>query len=359
MPKMPVLGERPKKSPWGTVLLIAVVAGISAGITWWMAQPAPAPAPPPPPSVPSTPTAAQPSAFAPTAAVSQPADGGTPPRATTSEPPEEVLKKAGLRAVVLEIDGPLETALVGAVGTELGRMLAQVVTRALVWWVAVPGEIRKGDKLEVLFEERATEEPVVHAVRFTSLKNGRSFRAYRYKPQGQSFARLFQDSADELELALKGSPLESYEQVTSLIKDGRKHKGVDFKTPVGTEVRATFDGTILRKNWNFRGNGNSLEIVESGGAHRHAIFLHLSELPKTVKVGDHVTRGQVIAASGNTGRSFAPHLHYQLMTPAEKVIDPFESHETFRRKLSENERADFEKERARLDGLLDSESARR
>ena len=32
--------------------------------------------------------------------------------------------------------------------------------------------------------------------------------------------------------------------ITSLLRDGRRHKGVDFKTPVGTEVKATFNGTI-------------------------------------------------------------------------------------------------------------------
>ena len=52
-------------------------------------------------------------------------------------------------------------------------------------------------------------------------------------------------------------PLDSWEQITSLLKDGRQHKGVDFKTPVGTPVKATFDGTITRKNWSSAATGNS------------------------------------------------------------------------------------------------------
>ena len=103
---------------------------------------------------------------------------------------------------------------------------------------------------------------------------------------------------------------------------------MDFKTPVGTPVKATFDGTITRKNWFFRGNGNSLEVTSSGPPHMKAIFLHLSELPRTLTVGTKVKKGEVIAHSGNSGHSFAPHLHYQLMSPSDRVLDPFDVHAT-------------------------------
>ena len=45
--------------------------------------------------------------------------------------------------------------------------------------------------------------------------------------------------------------------------NGRKHAGVDFKTPVGTPVVAPFDGLVVKRNWNFRFNGNCLDIVDS------------------------------------------------------------------------------------------------
>ena len=55
-----------------------------------------------------------------------------------------------------------------------------------------------------------------------------------------------------------------------------------------------------------------------------AIFLHLSELPRTLTVGTKVKAGEVVAHSGNSGHSFAPHLHYQLMSPSDRVLDPFD-----------------------------------
>src|SRR5262249_50154593 len=208
----------------------------------------------------------------------------------------------------------------------------------MVWWLAVPQDLRKGDVLEVIYEPQPGQEPLVSAVRLQSAKAGRTFQAYRFKPAGAQFARFYDADGNDLELRLDPSPLDSWEQITSLLKDGRKHKGVDFKTPVGTPVKATFDGTITRKNWFFRGNGNSLEVTQSSAPHMKAIFLHLSELPRTLTLGTKVKTGEVIAHSGNSGHSFAPHLHYQLMSPSDRVLDPFDVHATKRVNLPASDR---------------------
>jgi murein DD-endopeptidase MepM/ murein hydrolase activator NlpD len=229
--------------------------------------------------------------------------------------------------------------------------LTQVVTRALVWWVNIPADLRRGDKVELIFEDRPGEEPLVHAVRFTSGKVGKTFRAYRFKSDQADVARYYQPSGEELELRLTPSPLDEYEQITSLIRDGRHHKGVDFRTPVGTPVKATFSGTITRRNWNWRSNGNCLEVTESAAPHRKAIFLHMSELPKALAVGVSLARGAVIGTSGNSGHSFAPHLHYQLMSSLDEVEDPFDG-PTTRRQLPANLKASLDAEVQRLDGLM-------
>ena len=259
--------------------------------------------------------------------------------------------KSGLRAFQVKISGPLESAIIASEGKAVGAPLTQVVNRSLVWWVRVPQDLVKGDSLAVVYETRDGQEPLVHAVRFESHKQGKVFETYRFKPAGDGFARYYQADASELEERLVDSPLDTYEQVTSLLRDGRKHKGVDFKTPVGTPVKATFDGTVTRRNWNFRGNGNSLEIQEAGGAGRTALFLHLSEIPKGLVGGARVKRGEVIAKSGNTGHSFAPHLHYQLQS-GQTVIDPFTSHQTTRVSLPAAERPAFEKRMTELKALI-------
>ena len=245
----------------------------------------------------------------------------------------------------------METAIIAQVGQKTGTALTQVVNRSLVWWVRVPQDLVKGDTLQALFEDRPDQEPLVHAVRFTSHKLGKTVEAYRFQPSGAAFARFYQPSGEALELKLNYGPLDSWEQITSLLKDGRRHKGVDFKTPIGTPVKATFDGTVGRRTWNFRSNGNSLEVVESGGQGRTAMFLHLSEIIEGVQPGKRVKKGDVIAKSGNTGHSFAPHLHYQLMR-GDKVIDPFESHGSSHESLPKADVSPLEKEVARMRLLL-------
>ena len=307
--KMPVLGQtyRRKSSGLGWVLFLglAVAAG---GYLWHRRQ-----RPPPP--------VAQVPVVAPAPVITAPGSTAVPGIAQAPVAPPV---QTGPRFLSVRIDGPLEGALVAGAGSDTGPALTQVVKRVMVWWLAVPGDLRKGDVLEVVYEPQPGQEPLVSALRFQSAKFGRTFEAYRFKPAGAQFARFYGPDGSDLELRLEPSPLDTWEQITSLLKDGRRHKGVDFKTPVGTPVKATFDGTITRKNWFFRGNGNSLEVTETAAPHMKAIFLHLSELPRTLSVGTKVTAGEVIAHSGNSGHSFAPHLHYQLMSASDRVLDPFE-----------------------------------
>jgi murein DD-endopeptidase len=355
-PEMPTLGsQEPKKSPLPQVALSALAVGLLVGGWFWWKNHSTAESPSTSASA-AAPTAAEAPVAAPAPAdpsnpvAAAPAVAAVPASPTPAAPAPD---SHGLKSFNAVVNGPFEQAIVGAIGKEVGQPLTQVINRSLVWWMSVPGDLLKGDELQVVYEERDNQEPLVHAVRFSSKKFGKTFEAYRFKAKDESYPRFYEPSGEELEQRLVDGPLDSWDQVTSLLKDGRKHKGVDFKTAAGTPVKATFDGTITRKNWNFRGNGNSLEIAESGGQGRTALFLHLSELPKSVVAGQRVKKGEVIARSGNTGHSFAPHLHYQLMK-GEKVIDPFESHKTFKKSIEPAEKSKLDLEVARLKGLIGS-----
>ncbi|HET9599435.1 MAG TPA: M23 family metallopeptidase, partial [Anaeromyxobacteraceae bacterium] len=279
-----------------------------------------------------------------------------------------------MRRVAVTLRGPLEESVAAAMppGEKAwAEQLTQVVNRLLVWNLHVSRDARKGDKLEVLYElptavptevqaigdgGPATKEPVVLALRYGSQKLGKLLTAYRFKPEGSSFAHYYTSDGVDVEEHLVDGPIDSWEQVTSLLRDGRRHKGVDYKTPVGTPVKAPFDGTITRRNWKFSANGNCLEI-EGPGA-RRAIFLHLEAVPKEMQPGRKVKKGEVVAKSGNSGHSTAPHLHYQLEGPDGKVLDPFTVHATRSVKLEGGARAAFEAERQRLDPMLVAAAAR-
>ena len=258
-----------------------------------------------------------------------------------------------MRRLHAVIEGPLETSIVRQIGAEVGRPLTQVLVRSLVWWVTVPNELRKGDVVDAIY---VGEGDALHleALRFVSGKLGRTLAAYRFQPDGERFARFYTIDGRELELRLADAPIDDYEQVTSLLRDGRGHQGVDFKTPLGSPVKAPFDATVNRVNWKWKMNGNSVEIKETNGRHRTALFLHLSELPPATRAGAHLTRGQAFARSGNTGHSFAPHLHYQLQSADGKLLDPFADSSGRAPPAADPEaRASFDALVKRLDGLLD------
>lgn len=347
MPELPTLGEPPKKSPVPAIAVTALLVGAAAGGAYWWKNRVPEPAPAAAPAAEAAAPQAAPAEVPAPAPLAQ-APAAAAPAAQPSPAP-----KGGVQTLSARIHGPLEAAIVEHAGRQVGLPLTQVVTRSLVWWVKVPQDLVKGDQLDVAWEERDGQEPLVHAVRYRSGKHGKTFQAFRFQAPGAKFARLYDEGGQELEEHLVDGPVDSWEQITSLLRDGRRHKGVDYKTPVGTPVKATFDGTVTRKNWNFRGNGNCVELVETGGQGRTALYLHLAELPKALQPGQRVKKGEVFAQSGNSGRSFAPHLHYQLMK-GEKVVDPFEVHQTSRVALAPADLGKFKTETARLSKLLDA-----
>ena len=68
--------------------------------------------------------------------------------------------------------------------------------------------------------------------------------------------------------------------------------------------------------------------------------------------GRRVRKGEQIAVSGNSGHSFAPHLHYQLESADGRVLDPYSIHKIERRALPAAQKVAFEAARAKLDGAL-------
>ena len=101
-----------------------------------------------------------------------------------------------------------------------------------------------------------------------------------------------------------------------LLGGRRLHAGVDLGVMKGAPVRAVADGIVRRASTDGV-NGRILVVDHGGGV--VTSYCHNDEL--LVGDGDHVRRGQMIARSGNTGRSTGPHLHYQLDLAGEPV-DP-------------------------------------
>jgi murein DD-endopeptidase MepM/ murein hydrolase activator NlpD len=254
-----------------------------------------------------------------------------PPPPPAPAPPADPLAAAGLERISITVNGPLEDAIKGSTAYDVAAPLAQVTARLLVWWVDVQRGLRKGDTIDLVFQRVPGKEPLIHALRFNSGRNSQEYRAYLHKPEGAKLPRYYDATGQEVEERLENSPIDDYDSVTSMLRDGRKHKGVDFRAPSGTPVKLPFDATLSRKNWSWKGNGNCLEFHDAKG--QRIVFLHLSELPKTLLPGKRFKAGEIVAQSGNTGHTTAPHLHYQLEAPNGKLLDPFKVHAVFHAKL--------------------------
>ncbi len=88
------------------------------------------------------------------------------------------------------------------------------------------------------------------------------------------------------------------------------YNAVDFGASSGTTIRAAGGGEVIvskSSGWN-GGYGQYIVIRHSNGA--QTLYAHLSR--NDVGVGAYVVQGQVIGASGNTGRSTGPHLHFEV-----------------------------------------------
>jgi murein DD-endopeptidase MepM/ murein hydrolase activator NlpD len=101
-------------------------------------------------------------------------------------------------------------------------------------------------------------------------------------------------------------------------KTRKFHYGMDFTAPRGTPVFATGDGVVERADSNSSGYGNHIRIDHGFGY--VSLYAHLrSNKPYNVRPGQRVKRGDIIGYVGSTGRSQAPHLHYEVFKDNERI----------------------------------------
>lgn len=96
------------------------------------------------------------------------------------------------------------------------------------------------------------------------------------------------------------------------------HEGIDLRAEIGTNIYATADGIVSKiQNIDNGGYGKYIMITHNFGF--QTIFAHLDNI--FVEEGDIIKKGSIVGASGNSGRSNGPHLHYEIRY-LNKPIDP-------------------------------------
>ncbi len=98
-------------------------------------------------------------------------------------------------------------------------------------------------------------------------------------------------------------------------KARKMHWGMDFTAPRGTPVYASGDGEVTRADNRASGYGKHVRIEHGYGY--MSLYAHLSRY--NVKPGQKVKRGDLIGFVGSTGRSEAPHLHYEVWKDGQRI----------------------------------------
>jgi len=188
--------------------------------------------------------------------------------------------------------------------------------------------LKKGDRLAVLYREKIRlgkfyGTQLVHAALLESRK--KKYYFFRNPKDGKYY--------DE-----KGKTTERdgfivpcrYRRISSvftkkrwhpILRKYRAHHGIDYAGPVGTPIRAAYNGKVIFAGYK-GGYGKTVVIKHKGGY--KTLYAHLQRYK--VFRGKRVKKGEVIGYMGNTGLSTGPHLHFGLslnnvwINPARKIV---------------------------------------
>lgn len=105
-------------------------------------------------------------------------------------------------------------------------------------------------------------------------------------------------------------------RVDPIYKTTKFHEGMDFSANIGTPIYATGNGTVTKAGWQ---SGYGRVVIINHGYGYETLYAHMNKI--NVRVGQKVTRGEVIGEVGNTGKSTGPHLHYEVHVKG-RVVNP-------------------------------------
>lgn len=212
----------------------------------------------------------------------------------------------------------ITTSLWDAIITNnLHRQLALELSDIYAWSIDFFG-LQKNDSFTVLYDELYVDSlsigiGKIHAAKFTH--KGKPFLAFYFK--NDSVNGFWDEEGNSLRKAFLKAPLKfsrissgfTYARKHPIYKTVRPHTGVDYAAPTGTPVMSIGDGVVIQKG--YKGGGGHTVKIRHNSVYTTA-YLHLSRYAKSLKVGSHVSQGEMIGYVGSTGASTGPHLDFRV-----------------------------------------------
>jgi murein DD-endopeptidase MepM/ murein hydrolase activator NlpD len=246
-----------------------------------------------------------------------------------------------------------------ALRNEIPRPMIDNIIRTFSFDVDLHRRVRPGDTFEVLY---AGDELDSGDVLYASLVFGEeSRRYYRFLTSDDGIVDYYDEAGKSAKKFLVRKPMGG-----GVFRSGfgprkhpilgyvRQHTGVDWAESTGAPIFAAGNGTVLKAEWDRGGYGRRVEIQHLNGY--VTAYSHMSGFARGIQSGSKVRQGQVIGYVGNTGLSTGPHLHYEVMING-NFVDPMRIRLPRGRELDGAVLAGFEKERARIDSILERGAA--
>jgi murein DD-endopeptidase MepM/ murein hydrolase activator NlpD len=250
-------------------------------------------------------------------------------------------------------DSIYETGL----GHDVPKDLIDELVRIFAFDVDFQRSVSLGDALEVFYadspEENADEDP--HVLYAAVSLRGETHRFYRFRTPDDGVVDYYDETGKSAKKFLMRKPLSggTFRSAFGMRRHpilgySRMHNGVDWAARTGTPIMAAGSGTVLEAQWR-SGYGKHVVIRHANGY--ETSYSHMSGFGDGVQPGARVHQGQVIGYVGSTGMSTGPHLHYEV-TVNGRHVDPMRIRLPRGRTLEGRMLAAFEKEKARIDALM-------
>ena len=189
--------------------------------------------------------------------------------------------------------------------------------------------LEKGDNFKIQYTSRYVDDSIyiglnrIHNAFFEH--RGKPFYAIEFETDSiRGMFEYFDDKGKNLRRAFLLSPVQ-FSRISSRYNLRRKiayygrvkpHYGTDFAAPVGTPIRSTADGRVVKSGYT---KGNGYYVTVSHNATYSTQYLHMKK--RGLKVGTYVQQGDKIGEVGMTGFTSGPHVCYRFWKNGRQV-DP-------------------------------------
>jgi len=224
-------------------------------------------------------------------------------------------------------------------------------------------KVQPGDSFDVFYagEDEGSAVTDKNEVLFASLTiGGETKKFYRFQTPDDSVVDYYDEAGKSAKKFLVRKPVNEAVmrsgfgvRLHPIFGDNRMHTGVDWATAFGTPIFAAGNG-VIEKAERESGYGKYIMVKHNNGY--ETLYGHMSAFAKGLEPGKQVRQGQVIGFVGSTGHATGPHVHYEILINGRRV-DPMRIKLPRGRSLEGPVMASFEKERDRLDAMINNRNS--